>query len=156
MSSRKSTNAGLIALFLVAACIQAVDRARPVGHCQLEIAYVEGGTTPSVYWMRLCEQSVELQPLGGKASVRHIDPQRLSRVQNLVASVEFAEAIQTIVRQGDGHKVPPDHAFYVIRYGGDEIQITSDELPSIARNVFDELHQLFRQVFSSYRDYLKT
>lgn len=153
MSSGRNISA-LVLAGLLTACSQAVTRAEAVGRCALQIAYVEAGTTPGVYWMRLCEDSIEFQPLGSRAAVRRPGARRLSGLQSEVASAEFADAIGILVREHPDHDVPPDHAFYAVLYDGRKAHVPPDELPAIARRVFAELNHLFEEEYPAYQDYL--
>lgn len=153
MSSKRNIRIAALAA-LVVACSHAVDRAAAVGHCPLQVAYVEGGTTPGVYWMRLCDDSLEFQPLGRKTVVRRLAAERLSPFHREIASAELAATMRDLAERYPRHTVPPDHAFYVVQYAGEEVHVPSDELPPRLQELFAALDPAFAKAFSAYRNYL--
>ena len=135
-------------------CAHSVNEARPQGRCTLEVAYVEGGSTPSAYWMRVCEGGLEFQPLGRRSDVRRLRSQRFTDLQWMLQSPPVQVAMRSLAQRYPAHEVPSDQAFFGVRYSGAEVHVTSEQLPPILCDVFRELDDLFREVYPSYRGYL--
>ena len=153
MSPGRSFSVVALALLLVSPS-RAVHAAETGGRCALEIAYVEGGDAPSVYWMRVCGESIEFQPLGRRARIRHVGARQLASLYARIESPDYVAAMQELMRDPAPPDVPPDHAFYALKYRGRTVRLTPDRIPRVVRDVFKEANDLFHKHDRSYRDYL--
>ena len=155
MSLRRSFELALCIL-IIAGCAPRAAVVRARDDCTLQVAYVEAGDTPSVYWMRICGESLELQPLGHGAIARKADQRRLAAIVAELRSPQFMEAMEALVRLHPQHYVEPHHAFFDIRYGGYEVHVPPEELPETIRAVFLKLDQMFElQYGSAYGAFLR-
>ena len=122
----------------------------------LQIAYVEAGDTPSVHWMRLCEDTLQLQPLGHKAIVRRLARPEREAIMAVVGSGAFADDIRALVRKHPHHDIEPDLDFYDIRFANQAIQVSSGALSPALRSALLQLDAVFSDKFPGrYRGYLK-